>query len=202
MVEACKTQKGKSGSESTEAIPKGVSSPAKSSRISKSYSPNLSMNFSPPGSRSATSSSRWHDYIGANKIWKRLRWPRNCPGAKMCLSSKKNNEGAYWLLFGSGAYYETDKEFEARLQAEQDCKEAEQVGEERARKEFGKTYQLIGESAERMFRTLSIEERLDAMIDKCVKRLLTLRGVKSMIAEPPSRSANGPKLLGACQSAA
>ena len=119
----------------------------------------------------------------------------------MFIEQEKQRRGLL-VIIREQRLLETDKEFEARLQAEQDCKEAEQVGEDRARKEFGKTYQLIGESAERMFRTLSIEERLDAMIDKCVKRLLTLRGVKSMIAEPPSRSANGPKLLGACQNAA
>jgi hypothetical protein len=130
------------------------------------------------------------------EVAQELSWRQN-----VFIEQEKQRRGLLVIRRERGLY-ESDKEFEARLQAEQDCKEAEQVGEERARKEFGKTYQLIGVSAKRTFRTLSIEERLDAMIDKCVKRLLTLRGVKSMIAEPTSRPANGPKLLGSRQSAA
>jgi hypothetical protein len=61
---------------------------------------------------------------------------------------------------------------------------AVQPAEHQARKELGETYQLaeIGETAtvDRLLRDLGVEERLDAMIDKCLKRLLFLRGLKSL----------------------
>jgi hypothetical protein len=80
--------------------------------------------------------------------------------------------------------------------------EASQVAAQRARKQLGDMYELLLVTEERMFEALAVEERLDAMIDKCIKRLLTLKGVKSMIAEPSPRSEDGPKLLGADKSAA
>jgi hypothetical protein len=61
---------------------------------------------------------------------------------------------------------------------------AVQTAEHQARKELGETYQLaeIGETAtvDRLLRDLGVEERLDAIIDKCLKRLLFLRGLKSL----------------------
>jgi hypothetical protein len=46
----------------------------------------------------------------------------------------------------------------------------------------------IGEAAtlERLLADLGVEDRLDAMIDRCMKRLLLLRGFKSMAATPAS----------------
>jgi hypothetical protein len=89
------------------------------------------------------------------------------------------------LLFTYRNFDESDEEFAARLETNQAHQEARQVAEERARKELGERYELIGQTAEGMFGQLAVEERLDAMIDRCIKRLLTLKGVKSMIAEPP-----------------
>lgn len=61
---------------------------------------------------------------------------------------------------------------------------AVQAAEEQARKELGDRYALveIGEAASvrHLLEDLQVEERLDAMIDKCLKRLLFLRGVKSL----------------------
>jgi hypothetical protein len=57
------------------------------------------------------------------------------------------------------------------------------------RKELGKDFRLveIGDTAtgEGLLRDLEIEERLDALIDKCLKRLLFVRGLKS-ISTPAS----------------
>jgi hypothetical protein len=59
------------------------------------------------------------------------------------------------------------------------------------RKELGEDFRLveIGDTAtvERLLRDLKIEERLDALIDKCLKRLLFVRGLKSL--QPVSSSA-------------
>jgi hypothetical protein len=57
-----------------------------------------------------------------------------------------------------------------------------QAAETQARKELGETYELIGVGAtvERLLEDLSVQERLDATIDKCLKRLLFLRGLKSL----------------------
>ena len=52
------------------------------------------------------------------------------------------------------------------------------------REELGEDYESveIGETAtvDRLLEDLQVEERLDATIDKCLKRLLFLRGVKSL----------------------
>ena len=62
-----------------------------------------------------------------------------------------------------------------------------QAAEDQARKDLGASYELveIGETAtmDRLLQDLAVEERLDAMIDKDLKRLLFLRGLKSL--KPP-----------------
>jgi hypothetical protein len=68
---------------------------------------------------------------------------------------------------------------------------------ERAHKELGETYELveIGEIAtiDSLTKDLEIHDRLDATIDKCIKRLLMVRGLKSISSEsfsaPPKRLA-------------
>jgi hypothetical protein len=53
-----------------------------------------------------------------------------------------------------------------------------------ARSELGDAFALaeLGDAAtiDRLLQDLAVEERLDAMIDKCLKRLLYLRGLKSL----------------------
>jgi hypothetical protein len=39
-----------------------------------------------------------------------------------------------------------------------------------------------------LLNNLDLEDRLDRLIDRCVKRLLFVRGVKSVAASPPSKS--------------
>ena len=60
----------------------------------------------------------------------------------------------------------------------------EKAADAQAQKELGHTYALakMGEEAtiHKMLQYFEIEERLDSMIDKCLKRLLFLRGLKSM----------------------
>jgi glycine/D-amino acid oxidase-like deaminating enzyme len=60
------------------------------------------------------------------------------------------------------------------------------------REELGEDYNLveIGETAtvDRLLEDLQIEERLDATIDKCLKRLLFLRGIKSLLSAASSAS--------------
>ena len=71
-----------------------------------------------------------------------------------------------------------------------------QATEDQARKDLGASYELveIGEAAtvDRLLQDLAVVERLDAMIDKCLKRLLFLRGLKSLrrvSSSPPLPSA-------------
>jgi hypothetical protein len=60
----------------------------------------------------------------------------------------------------------------------------ERAAEAEARKELKELYRLveIGEEATIacLMKGLAVHERLDAMIEKCLKRLLLIRGVKSM----------------------
>lgn len=72
--------------------------------------------------------------------------------------------------------------------------------EDQARRELGDAYGLleIGEiaSADRLMKDLEVQDRLDAMIDKCRKRLLFVRGIKSISnaspAAPRERLITGP----------
>jgi hypothetical protein len=82
------------------------------------------------------------------------------------------------LSFRTEAFLDIDDVTPAQREA------AVQAAEEQARNELGDRYALveIGETAtvERLLQDLRVEERLDATIDKCLKRLLFLRGVKSL----------------------
>jgi len=83
-------------------------------------------------------------------------------------------------------------EHESRIQAQKsrpdellELREAKmQAAEDQTRKDLGANYELveIGEVAtvDRLLQDLAVVERLDAMIDKCLKRLLFLRGLKSL----------------------
>ena len=61
---------------------------------------------------------------------------------------------------------------------------AMQAADDQARKDLGANYELveIGEVAtvDRLLQDLAVEERVDAIVDKCLKRLLFLRGLKSL----------------------
>jgi hypothetical protein len=46
---------------------------------------------------------------------------------------------------------------------------------------------------ERLMKELELVERLDAIVDKCLKRLLIVRGVKSVALTPPPESPQIPK---------
>jgi hypothetical protein len=58
------------------------------------------------------------------------------------------------------------------------------AAESQARNELGELYALveIGEAAtvDGLLQELQVQERLDALIDRCIKRLLLVRGLKSM----------------------
>jgi hypothetical protein len=64
------------------------------------------------------------------------------------------------------------------------------AAEDQARRELGDAYGLleIGEiaSADRLMKDLEVQDRLDAMIDKCLKRLLFVRGIKSISNASPA----------------
>jgi hypothetical protein len=70
-------------------------------------------------------------------------------------------------------------------------KDAVQAGEEQAQDELGEYYELTqhGYHTDALTKDLDVEERLDAAIDRCIKRLLMVRGVKSMSVVPPSQPA-------------
>jgi hypothetical protein len=69
-------------------------------------------------------------------------------------------------------------------------REAREAIEAKARRTLGETYELvkIGKTATvgQLLSDLAVEERLDAMIERCMKRLLFLRGLKSISAMPSS----------------
>jgi hypothetical protein len=68
--------------------------------------------------------------------------------------------------------------------------EAVRAAEDEARQELGDAYELvqIGATAtiEALEKDLAIEERLDGLIDKCLKRFLFLKGLESLSTASPS----------------
>ena len=66
------------------------------------------------------------------------------------------------------------------------------AAEKQARQELGDIYELIdiGDPATMggLIKELDIKERLDGLIDRCLKRLLMVRGVKSLSSAPSSVS--------------
>ena len=62
--------------------------------------------------------------------------------------------------------------------------ESERAAEAKARKELRELYRLVEMGDEAtvacLLNDLAVHERLDAMIDKCLKRLLLVRGIKSI----------------------
>jgi hypothetical protein len=78
--------------------------------------------------------------------------------------------------------------------------ENDRAAQAQARKELGDTFDLIEVGKKTTFdglmEDLTVEERLDAIVDKCLKRLLMLKGVKSLNgssqnATPPTN----PKMI-------
>jgi hypothetical protein len=88
-------------------------------------------------------------------------------------------------------------------------KAAVETADRQARKDLGETYELaeIGEptTVDRLLQELGVEERLDAMIDKCLKRLLFLRGLKSLAtassSAPPQPIAEPKRIPGPTRAA-
>jgi len=73
---------------------------------------------------------------------------------------------------------------------EVDFKELRRDAVSEAKKELGENYEFVEIGAAATFdglrNELEIQERLDAAINRCLKQLLMVRGVKSVTAAPPS----------------
>jgi hypothetical protein len=96
-------------------------------------------------------------------------------------------------LTGVASKSEEPREFEKTF------KRRWQAAEDQAREELGEFYDLaeMGEDAtlEGLAKRLAIQERLDAAIDRCLRRLLFVRGLKSLPSPPnraPQQRLSGP----------
>ena len=124
---------------------------------------------------------------------------------------KKNLETFRIAQFARGRYAQIEEEkvpeereifetFRNTIPVDPDVLEgAIRASEDQARKELGDKYRLveIGEVAtiDQLMKDLDVQDRLDAMIDKCLKRLLFLRGLKSISAagsQAPQERLAGP----------
>jgi hypothetical protein len=69
-------------------------------------------------------------------------------------------------------------------------REVERAAESEAQEELGEIYEFVeigsGATFGGLTSELEIQERLDAAINRCLKQLLMVRGVKSVTAAPPS----------------
>jgi hypothetical protein len=81
----------------------------------------------------------------------------------------------------------------------EEVRAAEHAAEEQARKELGKSVWELVEmgsdvTIDRLLSELSLVDRLDGMIDRCIKRLLLVRGLKS-ISSSESKASSPPKRI-------
>jgi hypothetical protein len=79
----------------------------------------------------------------------------------------------------------------------EELRELREKADERARSELGQALELVeaGEvvTTEHLLDELSVVERLDSMIDRCIMRLLRVRGLKSL-ASPSSAASTQPRI--------
>jgi hypothetical protein len=112
----------------------------------------------------------------------RLIW-RNDNLGTLCIAERAQSRC-------SAIYEKLNAEFSIRILGAAKREENMQAAEDQARKELGDMYELVelGEAAtiDGLTRELDVKERLDGLVEKCLKRLLLVRGLKSISAPPPS----------------
>jgi hypothetical protein len=78
----------------------------------------------------------------------------------------------------------------------EEVRAAQRAAEEQARKELGKALELaeMGDAAttDYLLNELSVVDRLEGMIDRCLKRLLFVRGLKSISTTPSASTSAAP----------
>jgi hypothetical protein len=118
-----------------------------------------------------------HDIVAtiARLVWRK----RNLATFRLAELARKHYDAIRYEHIAT-----VDKKYNADPQLE--------IADREARKDLAEAYELteIGEPAtfDRLLQELGVEERLDAMIDRCLKRLLFLRGLKSL----PRASSSAP----------
>jgi hypothetical protein len=121
----------------------------------------------------------------AHLVWRKqnLRTFRVANGIRAHLGALRPNE--FSRLPGLRTIFEPDPAEEAAAEEEAKKKEvAYEAAKEQAKRELGETYQLVelyeATTVDGLMKELDVLERLNAMIEKCVKRLLLVRGAKSI----------------------
>jgi hypothetical protein len=99
------------------------------------------------------------------------------------------------IIFEMGPQIDSGLSFDAR--DPQEVRAAQQAAEERAREELGEAWELaeMGDVATtgHLEHELSILDRLDGMIDRCLKRLLFVRGLKSISSSSATAAPSPPR---------
>jgi hypothetical protein len=106
-------------------------------------------------------------------------------------SSENMEEGGQHAQYGQEYLNEHDSSDEDGSESDQSIEL-----EEQRRRELGVAYKLVemgdAVTADRLLRDLEVERRLDSQIDSCLKRLLLVRGLKSISPITPSTPAQSP----------
>jgi hypothetical protein len=112
----------------------------------------------------------------------RLVWRKQNLSTYRLAEQAKNRRSAIYsslvpqMEFGLASFADTRDPVEVRA--------AQQAAEEQARKELGNALELVemGDAAttDHLLNELSVVDRLEGMIDRCLKRLLFVRGLKSI----------------------
>ena len=99
--------------------------------------------------------------------------------AAIVYGKKRDNEPSYLI----------DEDGEP-INTREEEREVERAADSEAQEELGEIYEFVeigsGATFGGLTSELEIQERLDAAINRCLKQLLMVRGVKSVTAAPPS----------------
>jgi hypothetical protein len=125
----------------------------------------------------------------------RINWRKqNLSTYRLAALAKTRHSAIYSLVYPSAPLFSPFDQTETR--SPEEVRAAREAAGEKARRELGTALELveIGEVSTIGFLQdeLSLIDRLDGMIDRCLKRLLFVRGLKSISspssgASPPSR---------------
>jgi hypothetical protein len=134
----------------------------------------------------------------AGLVWRKqnLASFRIAENAKRSFEEIRSEKGADQTFVQRPEFVTLETNLGVKARDPEEVNAAEEAAVEQARKELEWTFEFIeiGEIAtiDRLMKEIDVLERLDAMIDRCLKRLLFVRGLKSL--SPASQAEQPPRI--------
>jgi hypothetical protein len=126
----------------------------------------------------------------AHLVWRK----RNLSTYHLAKKAKDQYSAIYSILSPGPADWPT---LMPETRSAEEVRELREKADQRARSELGQALQLVEASevttTEYLLNELSVVERLDSIIDRCIMRLLRVKGLKSL-ASPSSAASSQPRI--------